>query len=391
MSAYRRSTRRGCLWLTAAALALLSATPATAQTVQGRLVELPGGEAIAGALVALVDTAGHEVVRGATSPSGGFLLRTAAAGRYHVLIRQIGQQPWRSPLFALAAGATYPVTFQVDAQPYELPTLTVEARRSRCGAHPGEQGILGGLLEAADIALQLARAAADEGRLTFSTARYLKQLGPDLRQLDSVDAGVSRLANWPIESADPDSLELWGFVRPPPRQERLTTAEAEAGPIYYAPDARVLFSEWFLESHCFRVEEEEADILEVRFAPQRRGHRADIGGRLVIDRRTMELRRLEFEYVGLPRWVPRGKAGGFVELRRLREGAWVPRAWALRAPQPARHQGSSGLKLHAWLETGGQVTAVRTTKGELDSASTRELLDRRQQATNPGRDHRVGQ
>jgi hypothetical protein len=88
----------------------------------------------------------------------------------------------------------------------------------------------------------------------------------------------------------------------------------------------------------------------------------------------MELRRLEFEYVGLPRWVPGGKGGGFVELSRLREGAWVPRAWALWAPQPVRSQGSSNLRLHGWVETGGRVTAVRTAGGDLDSASTRELL-----------------
>lgn len=355
------------------ALALL-ATQARAQTVQGRVVELPGEEPVAGALVALVDTTGREVGRSATSPSGGFTLGATAGGRYHVLIRQIGRQPWRSPLFGLAFGTTYPVTFHVDARPYELPMLTVEARRSRCGVRPGDEGIVGALLEAAQVALQLAKATSDEARLAFSTASYLKLLGPDLRLLDSTTAGASLLAAWPIESAHPDSLRVWGFVRQPPRAERLTTAEAEPGPIYYGPDARVLFSDWFLEAHCFRVEEEAGNLLEVRFTPERRGKRAELDGRLILDRESMELRRLEFEYVGLPRWVPRGKAGGFVELSRLREGAWVPRAWALRAPQPVRSQGSSKLRLHGWVETGGRVTAVRTARGDPDSASTRELL-----------------
>jgi hypothetical protein len=357
------------------AVALTLATvPARGQTVQGRVVELPGEEPIAGALVALVDTAGHEVTRSATSPSGGFTIGARVAGRYHVLIRQIGQQPWRSPVFALAAGTTYPVTFQVDAKPYELPALTVEARRSRCGVRPGEEGVVGGLLEAAQLALQLAKATSDEGRLAFSTASYLKQLTPDLRLIDSVLAGATRLASWPIESAHPDSLRVWGFVRQPPEPERVTTAQTDAGPIYYAPDARVLFSDWFLETHCFRVEEEEGDLLEVRFTPQRRRDRVEIDGRLILHRGSMELRRLEFEYVGLPRWVPKDKAGGFVELRRLREGAWIPRAWALRAPQVVRSPGSSRLRLLGWIETGGQVTAVRSAKGDLDSASTRELL-----------------
>src|SRR5262245_11922564 len=71
---------------------------------------------------------------------------------------------------------------------------------------------------------------------------------------------------------------------------------------------------------------------------------------------------------------PQGQAGGFVELRRLREGAWVPRSWRLRAPQAVRSAGSSRLRLKRWLEKGGRVTAVRTADGALDSVSTAELL-----------------
>jgi hypothetical protein len=352
----------------------LSVSPVQAQTVHGRVVEIPADEPIAGALLALVDTGGTEVARSASSPSGGFTLRAPAGGRYHVLIRQIGQYPWRSPAFSLAAGATYPVTFRVDTRPYELPTLTVEARRSRCGARPGESGFLGTLLESAETALELARTTADQGALAFSTATYLKELAPDLRIVDSASAGVTRLARWPIESAPPESLRVWGFVRQPPEERGATTARQESGPIYYGPDVRVLFSEWFLGTHCFRVEEEKAGHLEVRFTPERRGDRAEIEGRLLLDRGSMELRSLEFEYVGLPEWVPKGKAGGAVELRRLREGAWVPRAWRLRAPVAVRSRGSSFLRLKGWLETGGRVTAVRTPRGDIDSTATGELL-----------------
>ena len=72
-------------------------------------------------------------------------------------------------------------------------------------------------------------------------------------------------------------------------------------------------------------------------------------------------------------------SGGFVLAagksgRYLRDGAWVPRAWLLRAPQALRSAGSSRLRLKGWVETGGRVTAVRTAEGALDSASTSELL-----------------
>ena len=230
MSAYRLRTRCIKIGLAHLTLASLCAGAAAAQTVQGRVVELGDREPVAGALIALVDSAGGEVARGATSPSGGFVL---AAGRSC-------QQPWRSAPFALAAGATYPVTFHIEVRPYELPTLTVEASRSRCGARPGESGTLGALLDAADVALQLARTTTGERRLAFSTATYVKVLDPNLRVLDSASTGVTRLAPWPIESADPDSLRAWGFVRQPSSSERATTADVGLGPIYYGPDARVL-------------------------------------------------------------------------------------------------------------------------------------------------------
>jgi hypothetical protein len=82
----------------------------------------------------------------------------------------------------------------------------------------------------------------------------------------------------------------------------------------------VLFSDWFLASHCIRVDEEQAGQLEVRFAPEVRGDRAAIEGRLLLDRGSMELRQLDFEYVALPR-----TAGGeldsasTLELLRARE------------------------------------------------------------------------
>jgi hypothetical protein len=82
----------------------------------------------------LVNSAGGEVARGATSPS--VVLTAGEAGRYHVMMRQIGQQPWRSAAFALAAGAAYPVTFRIETRPYELATLTVEARRA-CDSSDG--------------------------------------------------------------------------------------------------------------------------------------------------------------------------------------------------------------------------------------------------------------
>jgi len=344
-------------------------SPLSAQSVQGRLLAAPSQEPLAGALVALLDSAGTEVARAATTPSGGFALSAPRAGKYQVVVRQIGQLVWRSAPFTLAAGADYPLILRVAPRPHVLPPITVAARRTRCGVSLDDDDLLGRLLDAASTALGIAEESADAGTYRFTTDTYLKRLGADLAVVESTDTDLPGLARWPIESADPDSLRVWGFVRTPPG--------TDAGPVYYGPDARVLFSDWFLDSHCFEVESAGETAVEVRFEPERRGRRVDLEGRLAIDRESLELRTLAFEYVGLPRWVPRDKAGGEVELRRLGAGAWVPTTWHLRAPLPGRSTRTSRITIRGWVETGGRVTAVRTPEGGVDSVLTEELMSAR--------------
>lgn len=352
--------------IVAVAAEALAAAPLLGQAVQGRVLSLPGDAPVAGALVALVDTGRREVARTASSQSGGFALTAPGAGKYLVVVRQIGYQAWYSAPFELAKDATYPLTLRVESVPYALPTITVEARRPHCGVQLDGEGVIPRLLDIAGTALALAEATASSDSIAFSTVGYRARLTRVLEMAESTGTGTSRLADWPIRSADPDSLRAFGFVR---------ETSVKAGPIYYGPDARVLFSDWFLASHCFRVEEEEEGTIPVRFTPQRgRGTGlVDIEGRLVIDRRSLELLRFEFAYVGLPRWVPKGKAGGMVWVRRLRGGAWVPSAWRIRAPVPLIALGRAE-RLDSWVEEGGRVTAVRGASGEVDSTLTEELL-----------------
>ena len=284
------------------------------------------------------------------------------------MVRRIGYRAWSSAPFALAEGSIHPLALRVDVVPYTLPTLTVEARRPRCGIRLEDDAVVARLVDAARTALALAEVAASGDSLAFSTETYQARLTPTLERGETTSTQVSRLAAWPIQSIDPDSLRRFGFVSRPPSPEQ---------PIYHGPDARVLFSDWFLDSHCFRVEPEKAGVLEVRFSPRRRTHLTDIEGSLILDGRTLELRRFEFGYVGLPRWVPRAKAGGVVWVRRLRGGAWVPYAWRLRAPIPIVALTRRGARLDGWAEVGGRVTAVRSRDGEVDPALTRELLESR--------------
>jgi Carboxypeptidase regulatory-like domain len=370
----RRSLSRSSFHATALPLLLLAGGSALrAQSVQGRVLALPGDTPVTGALVVLVDSAGGDVARAATTASGGFTLAAPHPGTYRITVNQIGWEAWRSRSFALTTGSSQPMVLHVQAQPYTLAPLTVEARRSRCGIQLGSPELVTRLLTVAQTALGLAEATAHSGDIRFSSETYRTRFSPNFDVADSTDTGVEPLASWPIQSAPPDSLRVWGFVR-----ERGAESEplGGSGPIYYGIDARVLFTDWFLESHCFRVEEEKSGALVVRFTPADRERRIDIEGRVVLDPASLELRRIEFTYVGLPRWVPRGHAGGEVLLRRLHGGPWVPFAWRLRAPVPRLELGSSERRLTGWLETGGRVRSVRGPDGEIDTVLMRELLSR---------------
>ena len=350
--------------------------PCLAQVVQGRVLQLPAGTPVNGALVVLVDSAGRDVARAATSASGGYSLAASSAGSYRIVVRQIGWQAWTSPAFDLAAGASRPLLLRIQAEPYALPTITVEARRPRCGIRLGGDAVVSRLLDVAQTALALAQATADDGAIGFSSEWYLARYSPELELEDSTSAGVGRLASWPVESALPDTLERWGFVRTDGPGQGWTDVGSVRGPVYYGLDARALFSDWFLASHCFRVEEHEGSEVRVRFEPSRREGRVDVAGMVVLDRSSLELRRIEFAYVNLPGWIPRERAGGEVRLRRLRSGAWVPYAWRVRVPVPRLVAGRARPKLDAWVETGGWVRSVRGPAGQVDSAMTREVLGR---------------
>ena len=137
-------------------LLLAGASPLQAQSVQGRVLALPGDTPVTGALVILVDSAGGDVARTATSPSGGFTLAAPHTGTYRITVNQIGWEAWRSPSFALTTGTSPPMVLHIRAQPYTLAPLTVEARQSRCGVQLGSPELVIRLLTVAQTALGLA-------------------------------------------------------------------------------------------------------------------------------------------------------------------------------------------------------------------------------------------
>lgn len=342
-------------------LSLLASRALLAQELSGRLTGESDSMAIAGALVILVDSAGKEIARTLSSPSGGFGIRAPAAGSYRLRVVRIGFASWMSPSYSLAGDARREVRIVVADQVIRLADIEVSTTRSRCGVRPADGDLIAALLTEAEKALSITSETIRQGSLRFKTETYTNRPSSDGAPGERELATAVGQAMWPVVSAPPESLAVWGFVHELRRAtEMLSELEFQGGPVYFGPDARVLFSNWFLDTHCFSVTAGAADTtpnVVMEFVPARRLARRDIRGQITLDRKSLELRELTFRYVGLPSWVPADSSGGRLSFRKLASGAWVIDRWSLRAPIP--RVGRSDTTLFGFAEAGGRVLEIR--------------------------------
>ncbi len=310
-------------------LCCLLATPLAAQTVRGRVVDSAAGTPLGGALVELSDSTGHPLMRMLATPRGTFAFLVNGSGRYSLRVAAIGYLPivgW--PLPKATGDITLP-DLALNRAVFRLPDLVAAGKTRACGLDELRRGTFAEVLESAHTALQVADAAFDAQTLGFRVQLVRTQSIIGDPHGVTVDTSMAVLSSWPLRSTDLDSLEQVGFAREP-------TPSEPPGEIYYGPDARVLFSDWFLDSHCFALvvdkRGESADSVRMRFEPRQRPQGVDLDGEMVFDRATMSLRRLEFRHVHLPDWAPTGSAGGSITFDRWPSGLWLPVAWSIRGP-----------------------------------------------------------
>jgi hypothetical protein len=341
---------------TALFLGILTSGPLAAQEWAGRIEASTDSAPVAGALVILMDSAGREARRTLSSPTGGFSLALPGPGRYQVRVLRIGYAGWLSSATVFGPGERKDTRLLIEDRIIQLAAIEVRTTRSRCGVRPGDGDIIASLLSEAEKALAITDQTIRQGNLRFRTETYVSRPTADGTIGERTTRTSSGQAMWPVASAPPDSLAKYGFVHEPVATR--SDPSPSAGPVYFGPDARILFSDWFLDGHCFSVEAfaDTAGAIEVSFAPVR-GSRRDIRGRLTLDRTTLELRSLEFWYTGLGRWVTKDSAGGSMSFHKLQTGAWIIDRWLLRAPIPL--VGRRDTVLFGFAESGGRVREIR--------------------------------
>lgn len=335
-------------------LAAFAVEPLDAQTLRGRVVELGTDSAIPGALLLLQSGDGEEVASTVSGESGAWVLRAPSAGEWYVRVERIGFAASAAGPFRVAVGADMTVPLQVSSAPLELPALTVEGESGGCGLDPEEGEAVWRLWDEARKALRVAEIT--EGSIAFLTEVTERHVDPWNTTIGREHTEMKTTAGRsPFRVPSAADLEARGYVRD----------SASGGLAYYGPDATVLLSDTFQESHCFHAVPGTNGQVGLAFEPAEAPLRVDIRGTLWLDAMSLELRSIEFGYAGLRNRDELGigpEASGRIVYDRIDDGGWIVREWTIRVPIDSRLYGGRTYKLYQ--ETAGRVTSTRRIEPE---------------------------
>jgi hypothetical protein len=311
-------------------------------------VDVNANRPVAAAFIQLLDSAGVRQAGAITDSVGRFALKAKAAGAYRLRAQRLGYESVTSPVLRLGA-TPLNYTFELNPRALVLPAVDARSEDSRgCQRRPDGRAVYA-LWDAVRAALSVTSWTGETGALRFSMMSYMRELDPSLREVRSEKrTPVYATAALPYRAYDPDFLADNGYVIP----------DGETS-VLLGPDADVLLSESFLNTHCFRiVRSPDSAIVGLGFEPLRSDRRADVTGVLWVDRSTAALKYLAYEYVNLPDHLRRFDATGEVHFRRLSNGVWIVDRWWIRAPQVGARRRSRNYRLLGYREDGGTVTSA---------------------------------
>ena len=308
------------------AIAALAPT-AAAQVVRGTVVDETSGRPVPGVVVVLFDSAGHRLGGVLAEDDGRYAIRATGAGRYRLRAERIGFRADAPTPVTLRAGEAIELKLVTRPVPVVLGEVRIAAK-SPCVARATDGREVSAVWEEARKALYATEITQRQELFSARVVRYVRTLDAKTRRVVGYETKEARgVTRNPFVSHPAADLSAHGFVR-----------QVDKDVIYSAPDAVVLLSDEFLGDHCFRLragDGHRSDLIGLDFEPVRSRDKPDIAGTLWIDRRSAELRDLEFAYRNLPNLpstVQSEEFGGQVEFLRMPTGAWIVERWVIRMP-----------------------------------------------------------
>jgi hypothetical protein len=234
---------------------------------------------------------------------------------------RIGYRSTSSQMLSLADGQALDVRLAAPVVPIALTSVLVRGD-DRCVVHPAEGLESAAVWQEARKALYATQLVIDEKKLYVKIRDYVRWLDPTTMHVRQEQATVrSGLSERPIASPrTPEQLAANGF---------------KDDTLLIGPDADVLLSDAFADTHCFHMKHDDKDhagLVGLAFEPAKKRKKPDVAGVLWLDQKTAELRFVEFRHTGLFPTVSPRKYGGRIEFERLAGGVWIVRRWWIRTP-----------------------------------------------------------
>ena len=350
------------------ALSFLLPLQIDAQVVRGQLLNGETGLPLEGAMVLLQGAQG-EVGAVLSNASGRFLLRAPSPGSYTVRADRIGHASTTSDPLTLALGDTVDIRLVAEVSAIQLEGLEVSGE-ARCDVRPEAGRAVATVWEEARKALAAAAHTEESGFYRYRTIRFLRELDITGRRVVSEQRRASQgYLLSPFESLPAETLISQGFIKADP-----------GGDLYYAPDAHVLLSDPFLDTHCLGLttgQGEAGGLLGVAFEPIGGRVLPDIRGVVWVEPTSGELRHVDYTYENLDPALRNDAVGGRVVFQGLPNGTWIVTEWRIRMPNAALapdYRGGRQLILVGIREVGGEVDRVQDQRGETILEAERATL-----------------
>ena len=356
-----RTTTVAVSVLACLALGLPATKEASGQVVRGIVVDSASQQPLPAVLVWLVDSGNRNLARFLVGASGEFEFGALRPGRYSVRAERLGMKTETVERIDVAAGQTKSLRITLAYLPITLSGIEGSGDR-RCVLSRDLALETFRVWEEARKVLGTADFTSSAGVYVYDLGKYVRELEPSsLKILSESHSFWSTMNKRPIESRPVEFLLDGGWIVPHSGEYR-----------YYAPDAHVLLSDDFLDTHCMQLRAQDGshpDLIGLEFRPVRnQSRRTQIQGVLWLSRVTGGLEWLEFSYLNLPglfEEVAGDQIGGRVDFRRLPDGTWIVSKWYIRMPRVVEDAGEfldaklRRLRLKGIVEEGGWVLEAR--------------------------------
>lgn len=317
---------------------------ADGQRLTGEVREAVSRDAISGAVVSAVDSAGVAVGRTLTGADGRYVL-VAPPRSATVRIVRIGFVAVSRPL---------PIGGSLDIAMDRVPALLDAVRISSnptCEGSGNARAALQ-LWEQARAALLAAIVAREANPAQATTMKYQRRFNLPSRRVTEHRVDVNRgITTRPVISGRPAAeLARHGYMQ-------LRGGER----FYFGPDADVMFDDTFTAEHCFGVRTgsgEHRGRLGLSFIPRSSGGRdslVDVRGTLWLDSTASSLVGLEFEYTGVSSAAERAGMGGTLRFQTMPNGVVFISEWTISLPIAVTLGRGGAVTINEMTETGGVV------------------------------------